>query len=101
MFWGIVLGLVGGKFLGVGLFPYVLGKIKPNILPDSTKPIDFIPLGLLSGMGFTMSIFIAELAFTANDELLAISKLGILLSSLICGILSLIFLYLVFGHREA
>lgn len=100
MVWGIVFGLAVGKFIALGLIPYLLIKFNLVYVSATIKAGDFIPLGILSGMGFTMSIFIAELALGGNDGWLMSAKLAILLSSLFCGILGFIALYIRFGFRK-
>lgn len=82
---GIMLGLVVGKLLGISLFVFVFMKLKIVKLPKALTFPHIIGAGLLAGIGFTMSIFVTELAFH-NDQLITISKVSILVASLIAGI---------------
>jgi NhaA family Na+:H+ antiporter len=89
---GISLGLIVGKPLGVCLLcglTVVLGICK---LPSDLKWVHIIGAGILGGIGFTMSIFIANLAFTGNIETINTAKISILLASLSSGLLGLIWL---------
>jgi len=81
---GIVVGLIGGKFIGVVFFTWLLVKTKIAPLPQNTTWQHIMGLAFLAGVGFTMSLFITNLAF---DDLQMIdqAKYGILLASLISG----------------
>jgi len=81
IFWALVLG----KVLGVSLFVYVFTKLGWVKIPKVINIKHIIGAGFLAGIGFTMSIFITDLAFH-NDELIIISKVSILLASLVSGI---------------
>ncbi len=83
---GIFSGLVFGKVIGISLFVFIFHKLKLIKLPLNVSFRQIIGAGFLAGIGFTMSIFIAELAFH-NDELINISKVSILFASLIAGII--------------
>jgi len=91
---GIVLGLVGGKVLGISLFSWVAVKLGIARLPGSTNFTQIAGVGLLAGIGFTMSIFIAELGFANNPEYLVLAKTGILFSSVTAGVLGALVLIL-------
>lgn len=82
---GIFFGLLVGKPLGVMGFSYLSTTLNITSLPDNTKLSQIACVAMLTGVGFTMSLFIANLTFP-NDELsLLIAKGAILLSSL-CSI---------------
>ena len=84
---GIVLGLFGGKQLGIFLFTYLAIKLKiSEPLPEvSNKKL--YGASILAGIGFTMSIFIANLSFLKDTALLDTARIGILIASFIsCGI---------------
>lgn len=83
---GILLGLTLGKVIGISLFCWLAVHWKLGRLPGDVKMQHIIGIGLLGGMGFTMSIFIAGLGFPDHPESLLIAKASILLSSLIAGI---------------
>jgi Na+:H+ antiporter, NhaA family len=75
-----------GKPLGIVLFCYMLVQLKWGALPDHVSWMQLLGVGMLAGIGFTMSIFIATLAFTdaATQD---IAKLSVLLASLLSVIL--------------
>ena len=81
---GIVTGLFIGKQLGISAFTWLSVKLKLASLPFSVTWKQIYSAGILAGIGFTMSLFIANLAFT-SEELLTISKVGILTASLLSG----------------
>lgn len=85
---GTIVALVLGKPLGIILFSWLAVKCNICTLPQGVNWLGVSAVGMLAGIGFTMSIFIAMLAF--NDaELLAAAKLGVLTASLIAGIAGL------------
>ncbi len=84
---GIILGLVLGKPIGISLISWVAVKLGISTMPDKARWIQIIGVGMLAGIGFTMSIFIALLSFTGNELLLAEAKFSVLVASLISGIL--------------
>lgn len=88
---GIVLGLVLGKPLGILLFAWLASATGIAAKPKSFSWTQLIGVGLLGGVGFTMSIFIANLAF-ANSPMLPLSKLAILCASLVAGIVAYLIL---------
>lgn len=82
---GIGMGLILGKTIGIVLLSYLLVKLKVAFLPPNTSWLQMIGIGLMAGIGFTMSIFIAELAF--EDALLKEqAKMAILVASLLSGL---------------
>ena len=88
---GIILGLFAGKTLGVSLFSYLAVKFKLAKLPSAANWKHIIGVGMLAGIGFTMSIFIAMLSFT--DYLYVIeAKFAILCTSILSGVVGFIFL---------
>ena len=88
---GIITGLVIGKPLGIFLFAFIGAALGVCVLPPDLKWKHIIGAGLLGGIGFTMSIFIALLAFT-SEETINSSKIAILLASLLAGIIGFIWL---------
>lgn len=87
----IELSLIIGKVIGISLFTWISVKIGIGVLPPNIRWIHIIGLGFLGGMGFTMSLFISNLAFS-GPMLLDPAKIGILMGSLIAGILGYIVL---------
>jgi NhaA family Na+:H+ antiporter len=82
----IMVGLVIGKLLGITLLSWLAVKIGWADLPEGVNFKQIIGIGLLAGVGFTMSIFVANLAFPEHPQLLDSAKLGVLLGSLAAGI---------------
>ena len=69
---------------------WILTKLKVAALPKSMKWIHLLGLSLLAGIGFTVSIFITELAFESQDTLIEAAKMGIMIASLIAPIAAII-----------
>jgi NhaA family Na+:H+ antiporter len=88
---GIIFGLVIGKPVGILLFLYAAVKLKFISLSEKIKWKHIAAVGMLAGIGFTMSIFITLLAFD-NAGLVTNSKIAVLLASLIAGVLGFVFL---------
>ena len=88
---GVILGLVLGKFLGISLFSKLLVMFKLSELPQGVSWRHIIGASLMAGIGFTMSLFIAELAFTIPENLVR-AKAGILIASVIAAILGTLIL---------
>lgn len=82
----IAISLIAGKLLGVSLFAWMAVKLGIADLPKEVNFLQVIGVALLAGVGFTMSIFVANLAFYGNDYLLDSAKAGILIGSLIAGL---------------
>lgn len=97
---GIMLGLVVGKPLGVCGAVFCLSRFLHLSLPASLHRGDFLGAGCLAGIGFTMSLFIASLAFS-DPALLATAKLGIIAASLVSGAIGAIIFLLAKGTRTA
>lgn len=91
LFWGIALGLFVGKVLGISLFAYILVRLKWATMPSHTNWRQFIGAGLLAGIGFTMSIFIASLAFDVT-QWQEIAKIAILVGSFLSMIVGYLWL---------
>ncbi|OWK74013.1 Na+/H+ antiporter NhaA [Flavobacteriaceae bacterium JJC] len=84
--YGIILGLFLGKVIGINLFSFVFIKLKISTLPDKSSWNQMIGVGLLAGIGFTMSIFIALLSFKDHPEIQDEAKFAILAASVISGL---------------
>lgn len=83
--YGIILGLVAGKVIGINLFSYIFIKLKISSLPDQSNWSQMLGAGLLAGIGFTMSIFIGLLSFKGHVEIQDEAKFAILVASVISG----------------
>ena len=97
---GIVAGLVAGKLVGVAGFTWIAVRLGLCRLPHGLNFKHIVGVGLMAGIGFTMSIFIAELGFAHHPEDLLMAKTGILLASLIAGVSGFAWLYLSHKFNE-
>ena len=88
---GIIVGLVVGKPLGICLLSWLAVRTGSSALPEGVSWGQIAGAGCLAGIGFTMSLFISDLAFE-NAILIATAKVGILAASLASGILGFIIL---------
>ncbi len=96
---GIIIGLVIGKPVGIMLFSWLSVKFKIGKLPDGINWRHIAGIGLLAGIGFTMSIFIALLSF--GDSLFgAEAKFAILIASLLSGIGGFVYLKKVIAVKS-
>lgn len=95
---GIMVGLFVGKPLGIVLFCFIADRLKIATLPDRTTWPMMVGLGLVAGIGFTVSLFIAGLAFD-HAELVADSKVGILIGSLTSAIAGVLVLRMATAGR--
>ena len=82
---GVIGGLIGGKLIGIIGFSWLVLKLGWSRLPQGVTLSHIVGVSLLAGIGFTMSIFIAGLAFSSEQYLLN-AKIGILVASLLAGI---------------
>ena len=84
--WGIICGLFFGKQIGVFLFSFLSVKFKLAEMPTNSNWIKFYGVGILTGIGFTMSLFVGNLAFAdfAND--MDGVKIGVLIGSSLSAI---------------
>jgi NhaA family Na+:H+ antiporter len=80
---GIVLGLFLGKQLGVFVFSYISIKLKIAQMPNNANWFNFYGVGILTGIGFTMSLFVGNLAFVENMQYMDGVKIGVLTGSLL------------------
>jgi NhaA family Na+:H+ antiporter len=91
---GITMGLVLGKPLGIYLFSMAAVHLKIASLPNGMHRPQLLGMGMIAGIGFTMSIFMATLAF-ADAETQLVAKVAIIGASVLAGILGFVFLKLV------
>lgn len=90
---GIIAGLVLGKFLGISLLSKLVVKLKFAELPEGVTWRHIYGVGFLAGIGFTMSMFISDLAFK-EDEFKQIAKVGIIAASILSAVIGMIWLSL-------
>ncbi|WP_250253086.1 Na+/H+ antiporter NhaA [Chryseobacterium sp. Marseille-Q3244] len=91
---GIICGLILGKLIGINLFSLIAIKLKLSSLPQNSNWTQMLGVGLLAGIGFTMSIFIALLSFKGEIEIQDEAKFAILIASFIAAILGYLILSL-------
>ncbi|WP_299546717.1 sodium/proton antiporter NhaA [uncultured Helicobacter sp.] len=93
VFLGIFLGLVVGKPVGIFLFTFLAEKLGIATRPNGVTWVEIFGAGALGGIGFTMSMFVTNLAFSGEHALIAtdVAKISILIASLTAGILGSIF----------
>ncbi len=91
---GILLGLFVGKQLGVFVFSYASIKFGLATLPTNSNWVSFYAVGVLTGIGFTMSLFVGNLAFVNNMEYMDGVKIGVLSGSLLSTVVGFVLLYL-------
>lgn len=91
--WAVTIGLVIGKFVGIYLFTWLTIKSRLSTLVNGMTWSNLAGISLLGGIGFTVSLFIANLSFGNDAEMLGQAKLGVLFGTAIAGILGYIVLY--------
>ncbi len=89
---GIIAGLILGKVLGIFGVAFLAIKIGIAKLPEGSSMSQIFGVAFLGGIGFTMSIFVADLAFLGNDALIFQAKVGILAASLFAGLFGYLWL---------
>ena len=92
---GIIVGLIGGKVLGIFGVSWLAIKLKLAKLPKNSTMSQIFGVAFLGGIGFTMSIFVADLAFVGSETLIFQAKVGVLLASLMAGTFGYIWLRFV------
>lgn len=90
---GVAFGLFFGKFIGITGACWLALKFGIGQLPTGTRFSQITAVSVLGGIGFTMSIFIAELGFMGQPENLLMAKTGVLLASLLAGVIGYIWLW--------
>ena len=96
---GIIVGLFIGKQAGIFTFSWIAVKLKWASLPEGVTWAKLYGAGILAGVGFTMSLFIAGLAFS-SESMIDLAKIGILTGSLISGIVGFILLKASLGKPD-
>ena len=94
---GIIGGLLVGKVLGINIFSFLAIRLRWAELPTFSAWKDMLGVGFLAGIGFTMSIFVSLLAFPDEVETQNISKISILIASVLSGLVG--FLILKFNKK--
>ena len=91
---GILMGLFFGKQIGVLLFSYVSVKLKFADMPNNSTWLSVYGVSILTGIGFTMSLFVGNLAFVENLQYIDGVKIGVLSGSLLSTIFGYLLLFL-------
>ncbi len=97
---GVLFGLLLGKFIGITGACWIALKLGIGQLPSGTRFSQIAAVSVLGGIGFTMSIFIAELGFAGQEEYLLMAKTGVLAASLLAGLLGFAWLWLLGRDNE-
>ena len=94
--WSLIINIVAalffGKLIGITALSWLSIKLKLAELPANVTFIQIAGVAILAGVGFTMSIFIANLAFFENFECIDSAKVGIIIGSLLSGIIGYLIL---------
>ena len=100
--YAVILGLVLGKFAGIYLFTWLAVRMRITSLPQGMDWKNVAGVSLLGGIGFTVSLFIANLSFGATDEaLLNQAKLGVLAGTILAGVVGYIVLSFVLPSKKS
>ena len=97
---GIIFGLIGGKIIGIAGVSFLAIKLGIAKLPQGSTMSQLLGVASLGGIGFTMSIFVADLAFAGNDALIFQAKIAILCASLFAGLFGYIWLRFVVKSED-
>ena len=93
-FYAVALGLLVGKPLGITIMVYIAETLKVGQLPEELGYKEILILGLLCGIGFTMSVFISSLALH-SETVLEVAKMAIIVGSFLAGLLSVVGAFLL------
>ncbi len=96
--WGVILGLVVGKPVGIVLATWIATRLGFS-LPKGVRWTEFIGMGMAAGIGFTVSIFVTNLAFAGAAALTDTAKIAVLFASLVASIAAVLMLLL--SHKMA
>lgn len=99
----VIAGLVLGKFLGILAFSWLTVKLRLAPMPDNANWKMMASVAMLGGIGFTVSLFIANLSFSnpAQLDLLNHAKLGIVVGSVIAGVIGFLLLHITLPKAAA
>jgi NhaA family Na+:H+ antiporter len=98
---GVMLGLVIGKFIGITGASWLALRLGIGQLPSGTRFSQIAAVSVLGGIGFTMSIFIAELGFAGQPEYLLMAKTGVLAASLLADVIGFAWLWWLGKSKHA
>jgi NhaA family Na+:H+ antiporter len=89
--WGVALGLIAGKLIGISAASLAAVRLGIGMLPEGLAARHIVGLAALAGIGFTVSLFVTELAYPTGG-LIDLAKTGILAGSLLSGLLGTVLL---------
>ncbi|WP_321519512.1 Na+/H+ antiporter NhaA [uncultured Bacteroides sp.] len=89
----VVAGLLFGKFIGLFSFTWLTIKLKIANMPEGMSWKNLAGVSMLGGIGFTVALFIATLSFGDTQALLNQAKLGIIIGTILCGLIGYLYLY--------
>ena len=98
---GIILGLVVGKPLGISIIAYTAARLGLAELPEGVRWRQFVSASFLAGIGFTMALFISGAAFVNEPGINEISKLAILVASIVAAVLGTVALIVTSPNASA
>ena len=98
---GILLGLFFGKQIGVLLFSYIAVKLKFADMPNNSNWLSVYGVSILTGIGFTMSLFVGNLAFIENTQYIDGVKIGVLSGSLLSTVFGFLLLLISAKKKDA
>ncbi|MFM1783942.1 MAG: Na+/H+ antiporter NhaA, partial [Actinomycetota bacterium] len=101
VFLGIVLALPLGKTVGIALFALIANKIASKEAKLGLAGLDFVALGAIAGVGFTVSLLMAHLAFENSPQLLAEATVAVVIGSLISMVVGAILIRFRVRHYKA
>lgn len=96
----VALGLILGKFIGIFFFTYAAIKTKIVSMPEGMDWANLAGVAMLGGIGFTVSLFIANLSFGDSLLLLNQAKLGVIIGSIVSGTLGYLILFFVLPRNN-
>ena len=88
-FWGVVIGLVIGKPVGIALASWLAVRAGIAEYPTGVRLAHVAAVGAVAGIGFTVSLFVSELAFKQADQL-GQAKFGVLIASIVAGLIGVV-----------
>lgn len=97
---GVMLGLFFGKFIGITGASWIALRLGIGQLPSGTRFSQIAAVSVLGGIGFTMSIFVAELGFANHPDYLIMAKAGVLAGSLLSGLVGFAWLWWL-GRKQS
>jgi Na+:H+ antiporter, NhaA family len=90
--WGIALGLLAGKTIGITIATFLGVRFGVGRLGEGIRPVQVVGVAVLAGVGFTVSLFVASLAFEDAPDLLAHAKIGVFIGSATSAVIACVIL---------